>query len=308
MAIRFWPLLKRTASDYIADDCLSRGAAIAYYTIFSIAPVLVIAIAVAGLAFGADAARGAIADQLSGLMGKESADALNSMVRSAANRSAGTLATIVGLVTLLITATGVFTEMQSALNAIWKAEPTGTTVGRLVRVRLASLGLVMSLGFLLLVSLVVSAGLTALGTWLKAFLPGTQFLLQGLNFVISFLLITLLFAAIYKVLPDKPLTWRDVGMGAVATAFLFTVGKFLISLYIGSSQVASSYGAAGALMVTLLWIYYSAQIFLLGAEFTKAFAERHGSKADPGARTVDSTKDPEAAKDATRPQGAVVGG
>jgi len=280
MAIHPWALLKRTANDYIADDCLSRGAAIAYYTIFSIAPVLVIVIAVAGLVFGADAARGAIADQLGGLMGKQSADALNSMVKSASNKGAGTIATIIGVVTLLITATGVFTEMQSSLNAIWKAEPKGTTVGRLVRVRLASLGLVMSLGFLLLVSLVVSAGLTALGTWLKAFLPGTQIVLQAVNFIISFLLIAVLFAAIYKVLPDKPLTWRDVAIGAVATAFLFTVGKFLISLYIGSSQVASSYGAAGALMVILLWIYYSAQIFLLGAEFTKAFAERHGSHAD----------------------------
>lgn len=280
MAIHTWALLKRTASDYINDDCLSRGAAIAYYTIFSIAPVLVIVIAVAGLVFGADAARGAIADQLSGMMGRQSADALNSMVKSAGNKGAGTIATIIGLVTLLITATGVFTEMQSSLNVIWKAEPKGSTVGRLVRVRLASLGLVMSLGFLLLVSLVVSAGLQAVGTWLKAFVPGTQFLLQGVSFAISFLLITVLFAAIYKALPDKPLTWHDVMIGAVATSFLFTIGKFLISLYIGSSQVASSYGAAGALMVVLLWIYYSAQIFLLGAEFTKAFAERHGSHAD----------------------------
>jgi membrane protein len=278
MAIAVWTLLKTTVSNYIDDNCLSRGAAIAYYTVFSMAPVLVIVIGVAGLFFGEAAAQGAIVGQLSGLMGTQSAEALQTMIKSASRPDAGILATVLGFGTLVITATGVFSEMQSALNAIWSAQPTGTTIGRLVRVRLLSLGLVMSLGFLLLVSLVVSAALTALGTWLAAFLPETAFLLHFINVLISFLLIAVLFAAIYKVLPDKSVMWRDVGIGAVATALLFSVGKIAISLYIGSSQVASSYGAAGALVVILLWIYYSAQIFLLGAEFTKVYAASHGNQ------------------------------
>jgi len=177
-----------------------------------------------------------------------------------------------------MTASGVFGEMQSAMNAIWKAEPKGTTVSRLIRARAASLGLVAALGFLLLVSLVISAGLSALSSYVNAYLPFGHFILQTLNFLISFALISVLFAAIYKVLPDKELEWRDVLVGAAATALLFSIGKFLIGLYIGSSAVASSYGAAGALIVVLLWIYYSAQIFLLGAEFTKVYASHHGSQ------------------------------
>ena len=283
-----WTLTKTTLSGYVDDDCLSRGAAIAYYTVFSLAPVLVIVIAVAGLVFGEDAARGAIVAQLSGMMGKQSAEALQSMIKSASQPGAGLLATGLGLLTLLFTATGVFTEMQAALNAIWKAAPEGTTLTRLVRVRLLSLGLVMSLGFLLLVSLVVSAGLSALGTWLGAFVPQTALLLHLVNLGFSFLMIAVLFAAIYKVLPDKTIAWGDVSIGAVVTALLFSIGKLAIGLYIGSSRIASSYGAAGALVVILLWIYYSAQIFLLGAEFTKVFAERHGSHAQPAAPAEDS--------------------
>jgi membrane protein len=168
--------------------------------------------------------------------------------------------------------------MQSALNAIWKAKPIGTTVSRLIRARIASLGLVASLGFLLIVSLVVSAALSAFDNYLGAIWPFGKVLLIGLNFVVSLVLISILFAAIYKVLPDRRLQWRDVAVGAVITAILFTIGKSLIGWYIGSSAVASSYGAAGALIVLLLWVYYSAQIFLLGAEFTKAFANRYGSK------------------------------
>lgn len=168
--------------------------------------------------------------------------------------------------------------MQSALNAIWKAKPKGTTVSRLIRARVASLGLVASLGFLLIVSLVVSAALAAFGNYLSSILPFGKMLLIGLNFFVSLLLISVLFAAIYKVLPGRQLQWRDVAVGAVITAILFTIGKSLIGWYIGSSTVASSYGAAGALIVLLLWVYYSAQIFLLGAEFTKAFANRYGSK------------------------------
>jgi membrane protein len=218
--------------------------------------------------------------QLSGLMGQQTAEVLQTAVASASGKSSGILATILGVVMLVATASGVFGEMQSALNHIWKAEPKGTTISRLIRARAASLGLVAALGFLLMVSLVVSAGLTAFGDYLTATLPIGKVILSIVNFVVSFALISLLFAAIYKVLPDTPLKWRDVIVGAVITAALFTIGKSLIGWYIGSSAVASSYGAAGALIVLLLWVYYSAQIFLLGAEFTKVFANRHGSKQE----------------------------
>lgn len=275
---RAWQLIKESVTSFINDEALSRGAAIAFYTVTSIGPVLLIAVAIAGLAFGQDAARGAIVGQLSDLMGRQSAELLQSAIRSASTKSSGFWASALGFVTLLITASGVFGEMQSALNAIWKAEPKGTTVSRLIRARAASLGLVAALGFLLLVSLVVSAALSALSEQINAYVPFGHVILQILNFVISLVLISILFAAIYKVLPDRKLEWRDVLVGAVATAFLFSIGKFLIGLYIGSSGVASSYGAAGALIVVLLWIYYSAQIFLLGAEFTKVYASYYGSQ------------------------------
>jgi membrane protein len=275
-----WKLLKDTVLSFIDDEALSRGAAIAFYTVTSIAPVLLIVIAIAGLAFGRDAAQNAITAQLSGLMGQQTAEVLQSAVASAAGKSSGIVATVVGIITLFVTASGVFGEMQSALNAIWKVQPTGTTVSRLIRARAASLGLVAALGFLLMVSLVVSAALTAFANQINSILPFGRLLLSGLNFVVSLTLISVLFAAIYKVLPDRHLEWHDVGVGAVVTAVLFTIGKALIGLYIGSSAVASSYGAAGALIILLLWVYYSAQIFLLGAEFTKVYANRHGSKEE----------------------------
>lgn len=273
-----WKMLKNTILSFIDDEALSRGAAIAFYTVMSIAPVLLIVVAIAGLAFGRDAAQNAITEQLSGLMGQQTAEVLQSAVVSAAGKSSGILATIIGIVTLTATASGVFGEMQSALNAIWKAEPKGTTVSRLIRARAASLGLVAALGFLLIVSLVVSAALTAFGNHLNSILPFGKLILTVLNVVVSLALISVLFAAIYKVLPDRHLLWRDVVVGAVVTAVLFTLGKSLIGWYIGSSAVASSYGAAGALIILLLWVYYSVQIFLLGAEFTKVYANRHGSK------------------------------
>ena len=213
-------------------------------------------------------------------MGQQTAEVLQSAVASAAGKSSGIIATIAGITTLIVTASGVFGEMQSTLNAIWKAEPTGMTVSRLIRARAASLGLVAALGFLLMVSLVVSAALTAFGNYLDSILPFGKLLLPAMNFVFSLLLISVLFAAIYKVLPDRHLEWRDVVVGGAATAILFTVGKSLIGWYIGSSAVASSYGAAGALIVLLLWVYYSIQMFLLGAEFTKIYANRHGSRQE----------------------------
>jgi len=276
---RIWHLLSDSVQAFIADDALSRGASISFYAATSIGPVLFIVVAIAGLAFGEDAARGAIAIQLRDLMGKESADLVQTAVQSASGKSSGILASVVGAIALLITASGVFGEMQSALNMIWKAQPHGTTVSRLVRARAASLGLVAALGFLLLVSLVISAILSGLGSYIDAVLPFGALILHLLNFVVSFALISVLFGAIYKVLPDAELSWRDVLIGAMVTALLFNLGKFLIGLYLAHSAVASSYGAAGALIVVLLWIYYSAQIFLLGAEFTKIHASRRGTPA-----------------------------
>jgi membrane protein len=273
-----WKMLKDTVLAFISDEALSRGAAIAFYTVTSIAPVLLIVIAIAGLAFGRDAAQNAITEQLSGLMGQQTAEVLQTAVASAASKSSGVVATIIGIITLMVTASGVFGEMQTALNVIWKAKPEGTTVSRLIRARAASLGLVAALGFLLMVSLVVSTVLMAFGNYLNSILPFGQVILTFLNVIVSLVLISFLFAAIYKVLPDRNLEWGDVVVGAIVTGVLFTIGKWLISWYIGSSAVASSFGAAGALIVLLLWVYYSAQIFLLGAEFTKVYANAHGSK------------------------------
>lgn len=278
MTIPGWAVLKAAAIGYWVDNGLSRGAAIAYFTIFSIAPVLFIAIALAGLVFGHEAAEGAIVGELSGLMGRQSAGALQSMIRSAYHQHAGILATAAGVAVMLLTATGAFTEMQSALNEIWKAEPSASTVSQLVRARLVSIGLVLTLGFVLLVSLAVSAAVTAFGARIVGLLPGFAYVLRAVDLVITLLLIAALLAAIYKVLPDKEIAWPDVAVGALVTAVLFSLGKYLIGLYIGSTAVSSSYGAAGALIVILLWIYYSAQIFLFGAEFTKAYAEHRANR------------------------------
>ena len=278
MQLRAWDLAKETVFAFIDDEALSRGAAIAFYTATSIAPLLLIVVAIAGLVFGREAALGAISDQLAGLMGQQTAELLETAVANASRPSSGVLAALLGVATLIATASGAFGEMQSALNHFWKAKPKGGTVSRLIRARAASLGLVATLGFLLVVSLAVSAGLTAFGERLNAVLPFGAALMSALNALISFVLISVLFAAIYKVLPDRQLEWRDVLIGAAVTALLFVSGKSLIGWYIGSSAVASTYGAAGALIVLLLWVYYSAQIFLLGAEFTKVFTHRYGSK------------------------------
>lgn len=282
-----WPLIKTSVGAFIDDEALTRGAAIAFFTVTSIAPILLLVVAIAGLSFGRDAAQNALSAQLTGLMGPQAAELLQSLLAGASSTSTGVLSALVGIVTLLVAATGVFGEMQSALNTIWKVETKASSVSRMVRARAASIGLVAVLGFLLMVSLVVSALVTALGTWLDAVLPTGKYLIWALNSLISFSLIAVLFGAIYKVLPDRQLAWRDVIVGAIATAALFTVGKFLIGWYLGSSGAASAYGAAGGLLLLLLWVYYSVQIFLLGAEFTKAFANAHGSRKD---NPVETTK------------------
>ena len=276
---KVWLLLRLTGEGFAADDAWSRGASIAYFTLFSLAPALLVVIAVAGLVFGHEAAQGAIVSQLSGLMGKEAAEATQAMIRSASDKMTGTLATAVGIVTILLATTGVFGEVQSSLNAIWKAAPRSSTMSRLVRARLASLGLVVAFGFVLTVSLAVSAALAALSTFLHGVFPAMEALLGVLDFVLSIVMISAMFGAMYKVLPDTPIAWRDVVIGSLVATALFEGGKYAIALYIGRSNVASSFGAAGALIVLLLWIFYSAQIFLLGAEFTRAWARVWGSRS-----------------------------
>jgi membrane protein len=277
-------ICKTSVTGFIEDEALTRGAAIAFYTVTSIAPVLLIVVAIAGLVFGRDAAMGAISEQFGGLMGSDSAKLLQTAVVSAGKPAQGILASVIGIVTLIITASGVFGEMQSALNVIWKAIPKTGAISRLVRARAASLGLVAALGFLLMVSLVISTVLNAFSNYLNSILPFAHVLLLALNFIISYALLSLLFAAIYKVLPDRPLRWRDVIVGAMLTTLLFTIGKFLIGFYLGSSSMASTYGAAGSLIIVLLWVYYSAQLFLLGAEFTKAYSglPENEEKRPPG--------------------------
>ena len=275
-----WEIVRDSVVAFFDDNALSHGAAMAFYAATSLAPILLIVVAIAGLAFGHEAAQLALSAQVSGMMGSQSADLLQAAIESASNKSSGTWATIIGFVTLLVTASGVFGEIQLSLNKIWKVEPSGTSMSRLVRARAASLGLVAALGFLLLVSLIASTAISALGDLINAYLPFGEAFLRVISEVISFGLIALMFGAIYKVLPDRNLEWRDVGVGAVVTAALFTLGKSLIGWYIGTSAVASSYGAAGGLLVMLLWVYYSSQIFLLGAEFTRAYSVRHGSRSD----------------------------
>ena len=281
MLTRAWVLAKDTVEGFIDDGAMSRGAAIAYYTIFSIAPLLLISTAIAGVVFGQQAVEGAIADQLQGLVGRQSAEAIQEMVKGAANKTTGTVATVVSVVTLLLTASGVFGELQTSLNEIWKAPtPEGDTITRLVMAKAAAIGLVAATGFLLLVSLLVSAALAAVATWVGGLMPGMTEVLGVANFAVSFLMITLLFGAIYHILPDRRLRFRDVAVGAAVTALLFTIGKTMIGWYIGGTGIATTYGAAGALMVVLVWVFYSSQVFLLGAEFTKAWA---GLKGNPEA-------------------------
>lgn len=270
--------VRAAAIGFANDACLSRGAALAYYTVFALAPVLVIVIATAGLVFGEAAAQGAIVERISGLMGKQGADIIQTMIAGVSNRRSGIVATTVGGVTLLVVASGVFGEIQSTLNVIWKVD-AGWTWLRLVLVRLRGLVLVVLMGGLLLVSLLVSAALALAGTWLSGVLPDIDVPVHVLNFAVSFVLITAMFAAIYKVLPDTDIAWRDVGIGAAVTALLFTIGKNLISLYVSHSFIATSYGAAGTVAVVFVWVYYSCQIFLFGAELTYAYAQLRGSRA-----------------------------
>jgi membrane protein len=269
------------------------GAALAYYTTFSLAPLLIIVIAVAGLVFGQEAARGEIVFQLRGLVGEEGSTAIEQLLTNASRPSSSVLASIIGFVTLLLGATSVFGELQSALDRIWRAPapPGPSGVLTLLRSRLLSFGMVITMGFLLLVSLVVGAALSALSKWGGAMFPAALVVLQVLNLAIGFGVTILLFATAYRILPRVKIAWSDVWIGATVTAVLFTVGKYLIGLYLGRAGISSGFGAAGSLVIILVWVYYSAQIFLLGAEFTWVFAHSYGSRVGttpPPARAIET--------------------
>ena len=273
----------RTALSAWWDDDVPRlGASLAYYTLFAIAPVLLVATAIAGMVFGAEAVRGEIVGQLDQLIGGEGAGAVQRLLEGASQRRAGIVAGLVGSVAFIVAATGAFLELQAALNTIWRVKPKpGVNLKAFAIDRLRSFGLVVAVGFLLMVSLAVTAALAALGGWLAGRFPSIPSALGGITVLVSLLVSTALFALLYRVLPDVHLRWRDVSMGAFVTAVLFTVGQQFIGLYLGQSSVASSYGAAGSIMILLLWVYYSCQILLLGAEFTRAYALHHGVQPAP---------------------------
>jgi membrane protein len=280
IAAASWSLLRRVSNSWIDDYVPSMGAALAFYTMFSLAPLLLIVVSVAGMVFGEDAARGEIYSELRAMMGDGGAKAVQDLLASAQKPTEGTAATLLGAVLLLVGATSVFGELQDSLDRIWHV-PTRkrhTGVMELLRTRLLSFGMILAIGFLLIVSLVVSTALATVGNlWEPVF--GAWYLVAAVADALGgFLLVTLMFALIYKVMPSVRVQWHDVWIGAMFTAILFMAGKWLIGLYVGRSGVVSGFGAAGSLVVVLLWVYYSAQIFLIGAEFTWVYANAHGSR------------------------------
>jgi len=276
----YWLLVRKSVQAWLDDYAPSMGAAIAYYTTFSLTPLLIVVIGVAGLIFGAEAARGEIVAQVRDLVGDEGAIAIQGLLASASRPSSSLIASAIGFVTLLLGATSVFAELQSALDRVWRAPALQQSQGLwgLLRGRLLTFGLVVAIGFLLLVSLAISAALSAVGQWGNTLFPEWDTVLQVVNQVTSFAITTVLFAAAYRILPRVRIAWSDVWVGALVTAALFTAGKYVIGLYLGRAGISSAFGAAGSLVVLLVWVYYSAQVFLLGAEFTWVFAHSHGSR------------------------------
>ena len=297
-------MLGTAISAWLADGAPRLGASLAYYTLFSLAPILLVVIAIAGFAFGEEAVRGQIVAELDQLVGPEGAKAVQTLLQGARRESGGALATVLGTVTFLLAATGAFLELQYALNRVWRVQPKpGLSVRAILLDRLRSFGIVVGIGFLLLVSLAVSAALAALGDVLGR-APGLPAIWMAVNAALGFAVVAVLFALLFKYLPDVELRWRDVWLGGAVTALLFTAGKQLIGLYLGKSATASSYGAAGSVVVLMLWVYFTSQVVLLGAEFTRVFTRRNRSrpqpqefaeratKPDPGARPGDG-RDPD---------------
>jgi membrane protein len=280
-------LITSAASRWNEINAPRLGAALSFYTMLSIAPLLVISIGIAGMVFGREAAQGRIAEQLSSLVGSQGGMAIQELVKQASNPTSGKVAAAFGLVTLLFGASGVFGELRDALNLVWGAKSaSGAGLIGLLKYRFFSFAMVLGIGFLLLVSLLLSAAIAAAGHFFGSFLPVPEAVLHVGNLLFSFASVTILFALLYKFAPDVKIEWQDVWIGAAVTAFLFSAGKTLIGIYLGKASVGSAYGAAGSLVVFMVWVYYSAQIFFLGAEFTRTFAERHGSRAQARAARI----------------------
>lgn len=275
-------MARAAVEGWIDDRASSMGAALAYYTFFSMAPLLLIVISVAGLLLGRDAAQGYLMSELGGVLGPKAADSIQLLVASVSEPADSWWGTLVGLGVMLVGATTVFAELQDSLDRIWQAprRPAGGGVWALLRDRVLSFGLILGLGFLLMVSLVMSAVITALGRWWNNTLGDWLWLAQALNLDLGFAITATLFAMIYKLMPRAYVEWKDVWVGALVTALLFSLGKALIGIYLSASGVASAYGAAGSLVLVLLWVYYSAQVFLLGAEFTWVYANTRGSRRE----------------------------
>ncbi len=285
---RVFKLVKETFSEWQEDNVPLLAAALAYYTLFSLAPLLVIAIAITGAFFGEAAAQRDIAGQIQGMVGKDGAEAIQAMIQNANKPSAGgAIATLFGVVTLVLGASGVFGQLQTALNTIWEVKPKpGRGLKSFLKSRFLSFAMVVVIGFLLLVSLVLSAVLAGISNFFGSFLPALTVLGVVLNFVLSFAVTTVLFAAIYKFLPDVKVPWSNLWVGAAVTSLLFSIGRFLIGLYLGNSAVGSTYGAAGSLIVILIWVFYSAQILLIGAEFTQVYSKNRGLPIEPSPHAI----------------------
>jgi membrane protein len=282
-----WVTVKETIDDWVDDNASRLAAALAYYALLSLAPLIVITVAVVGWFVGADAARGRVAGELAAVVGGEAAQGIQAVAESAQSPAAGVVSTIVGVVTLFIGASGVFGELQSSLNTVWEVAPKpGRGLMGQVRDRFLSFTMVLSVAFLLLVSLVVTSALSAAGSFMAGALPGGEAVWQVINFAVSLAVVTGLFALIFKVVPDAKVQWRDVWLGAAVTAVLFTLGKLLLGLYLGKAAVGSSYGAAGSIIALVVWVYYAAQILLIGAEFTQVQARRRGRNIEPSDNAV----------------------
>lgn len=273
-------IFKTAVNNWSDNKAMMMGAAMAYYTLFSIAPLLMITIALAGWVFGAEASQGEVYRTLQGMLGRDGASSIQGLVESASNQpETGVVASVIGVATLLLGASGVFAQLQESLNVIWGVKPAPEGgVGQWLRRRVLSFSMVLVIAFLLLVSLVASAAFAGVGRFMNHALPGGSMLWQAVNFALSLAMTSALFAAIYKILPDVTVSWKEVRFGAVVTALLFSLGKLLIGLYLGRSSVGSAYGAAGSLVVVMVWVYYSSCILLLGAEFTHAYATRDGRR------------------------------
>jgi membrane protein len=294
-------LLKQTFREWREDGANRLAAALAYYTTFSLAPLLVLIIAIAGLIGGHDAAQSQVMAQVQDLLGTKGREFVQGMIESASRPSTGVAATMIGALTLLFGALGVFGELQNSLNTIWEVKPKPATgffdgMKRFVIKRLTSFTMVLGIGFLLLASLVISAAVSAFAGYIGTRWPLADFWLELINFLVSFVVITLLFAMIFKFLPEIKIAWKDVWLGAAVTSALFSLGKFLIGLYLGRSEVGNTFGAAGSLAILLIWIYYSAQILFFGAEFTQVYANRFGSKIVPDPDMVKLTEEERAKK------------